>query len=96
MTTLREWLDRLEEFDPDDWGEIGKLCFNWWQKWKIVHAWKQEREVLIRKVERVNAYFEKVDAGEFPDGPLPPEIRQDLRDILADWRQDLLRQEGLL
>jgi len=25
VTTLREWLDRLEEFDPDDWGEIGKL-----------------------------------------------------------------------
>ena len=25
MTTLREWLDRLEEFDPDDWGQIGKL-----------------------------------------------------------------------
>ena len=72
------------------------ICFNWWQKWKIVHAWTQEREVLSRKVERVNAYFEKVDAGELPDGPLPPEIHQDLRDILADWRQDLLRQEGLL
>lgn len=25
MTTLREWLDRLEEFDPDDWGDIIKL-----------------------------------------------------------------------
>ena len=25
MTTLRDWLDRLEEFDPDDWGEISKL-----------------------------------------------------------------------
>ncbi len=25
MTTLREWLDRLEEFDPDDWGQIGEL-----------------------------------------------------------------------
>jgi hypothetical protein len=25
VTTLREWLDRLEEFDPDDWGEISKL-----------------------------------------------------------------------
>jgi hypothetical protein len=25
MTTLQEWLDRLEEFDPDDWGEIGAL-----------------------------------------------------------------------
>src|SRR5712692_9059574 len=25
MTTLRDWLDRLEEFDPGDWGEIGKL-----------------------------------------------------------------------
>lgn len=25
MTTLRDWLDRLEEFDPDDWGDIVKL-----------------------------------------------------------------------
>ena len=25
MTTLRDWLDQLEEFDPDDWGEISKL-----------------------------------------------------------------------
>ena len=25
MTTLQEWLDRLEAFDPDDWGEIGAL-----------------------------------------------------------------------
>lgn len=23
--TLREWLDRLENFDPDDWGEIEQL-----------------------------------------------------------------------
>jgi hypothetical protein len=22
---LQEWLDRLEEFDPDDWGQIGEL-----------------------------------------------------------------------
>jgi len=25
MTTLREWLDRLKTFDPDDWGEIDDL-----------------------------------------------------------------------
>ncbi len=25
MTTLQEWLDRLEAFDPDDWGQIGEL-----------------------------------------------------------------------
>lgn len=25
MTTLREWLDRLEEYDPDDWGQINDL-----------------------------------------------------------------------
>lgn len=25
MTTLQEWLDRLEAFDPDDWGEIQAL-----------------------------------------------------------------------
>jgi hypothetical protein len=25
MTTLREWLDRLEEYDPDDWGQINEL-----------------------------------------------------------------------
>lgn len=25
MTTLREWLDRLKRFDPDDWGEITQL-----------------------------------------------------------------------
>lgn len=25
MITLREWLDRLEAFDPDDWGDIGAL-----------------------------------------------------------------------
>ena len=68
---------------------------NWWRKWRVVAAWKQEREALQRKVERVNAYFEKVDAGELPDGPIPPEIRQDLRDVLADWRRELLRQEGL-
>ena len=23
--TLREWLDRLEEFDPDSWGGLGEL-----------------------------------------------------------------------
>ncbi|HEY6408524.1 MAG TPA: hypothetical protein VIY29_13745 [Ktedonobacteraceae bacterium] len=23
--TLQEWLDRLEAFDPDDWGQIGAL-----------------------------------------------------------------------
>jgi hypothetical protein len=22
MTTLREWLNRLQQFDPDDWGKI--------------------------------------------------------------------------
>lgn len=25
MTTLREWLNRLKRFDPDDWGEITQL-----------------------------------------------------------------------
>lgn len=25
MTTLREWLNRLQRFDPDDWGEIKEL-----------------------------------------------------------------------
>lgn len=25
MTTLREWLNRLRQFDPDDWGEITQL-----------------------------------------------------------------------
>lgn len=25
MTTLRQWLDRLKTFDPDDWGEITNL-----------------------------------------------------------------------
>ena len=25
MTTLREWLNRLKQFDPDDWGEITRL-----------------------------------------------------------------------
>lgn len=25
MTTLREWLIRLKQFDPDDWGEITRL-----------------------------------------------------------------------
>lgn len=25
MTTLREWIDKLEEFDPDEWGEISQL-----------------------------------------------------------------------
>lgn len=25
MTTLREWLDRLEEWDPDDWGQFSDL-----------------------------------------------------------------------
>jgi len=70
-------------------------CFNWWQKWKIVYAWKREREALQRKIERANTYFEKVDAGELPAEPIPPEIRQDLRDILAEWRRELLRQEGL-
>jgi hypothetical protein len=25
MTTLREWLDRLKTFDPDDWGDIEQL-----------------------------------------------------------------------
>jgi len=25
MTNLQEWLDHLEEFDPDDWGQIGEL-----------------------------------------------------------------------
>ena len=69
------------------------VSFNWWQKWKVVSAWKQDQEELQRKVERVDAYFTKVDAGELPDGPTPPEIRQDLRDMLAAWRRELLRQE---
>ena len=25
MKTLREWLTQLQEFDPDDWGEITQL-----------------------------------------------------------------------
>jgi hypothetical protein len=25
MTTLHEWLNRLKQFDPDDWGEITRL-----------------------------------------------------------------------
>jgi hypothetical protein len=69
--------------------------FNWRQKWKIVSAWKREREELQCKIERANIYFEKVDAGELPAELIPPEIRQDLRDILAAWRRELLRQEGL-
>jgi hypothetical protein len=49
------------------------VSFNWWQKWRVVFAWRSDREVLERKVERVNAYFEKVDAGELPEGPMAPE-----------------------
>ena len=69
------------------------VSFNWWQKWKVVYARKGEREEFQRKSERVDAYFAKVDAGELPEEPMPPEIRQDLRDMLQAWRRELLRQE---
>lgn len=61
--------------------------FNFWRKWNDVDAWNASFQ---RKAERVDAYFKKVDAGELPEEPMPPEIRQDLRDML---RRELLRQE---
>ena len=69
------------------------VFFNFWQKWNVVYAWKQDREELQRKSDRVDAYFKKVDAGELPAEPIPPEILQDFRDVHAAWRQELLRQE---
>jgi hypothetical protein len=69
------------------------VFFNFWRKWKVVFAWTGEREEFQRKAERVDAYFAKVDAGELPEEPMPPEIRQDLRDMLQAWRRELLRQE---
>ncbi len=71
-------------------------CFNWWQKWKIVSTWKREQEQIDRLAERITTYFAKVDAGEVPaDTPIPPEIRQAMRDFREAWRRELLRQEGL-
>jgi hypothetical protein len=69
------------------------VSFNWWRHWRVVYTWKGDQEELQRKSERVDAYFKKVDAGELPEEPMPPEIRQDLRDMLQAWRRELLRQE---
>jgi hypothetical protein len=69
------------------------ILFNFWRKWKVVYAWTGERDVLARKAERVDAYLAKVEAGELPGGPIPPEILQDWRDVIEDWRKELWRQE---
>jgi Co/Zn/Cd efflux system component len=63
---------------------------NWWQKWRIIYAWKREREEIRCMTERVSAYFRKVDAGEIPaEEPIPEDIMKDMRGIashvLHDW-----------
>jgi hypothetical protein len=63
------------------WLITGYLIYIWF-KFRPVYAWMQNREVLQRKGERINAYIAQAD-----EGTLPPEIRQDWQDLFAEWQR---------